>query len=377
MKLKFYILIFLAVIVSFLSVKSVNAQGCVAVRNMATCSLGPDSVYHKGLQLSANYRYFRSFRHYKGKVEQVERLENGTEVINHDNSIIIGAAYSISKSFSASISIPLMYIDRSSMYEHLGNNSGQRFYTSSQGLGDIRLTGYWHVLPNYHKGSLIIGLGAKLPTGDYNYTDEFVKPDPNHDGETILVEQPVDQSIQPGDGGLGIIAELNFTHLVAGRFYGYAQGLYMSNPRNTNGTLRSPNLTNGIALSNEFSVVDQFLVRGGVQYIHNGWQIGLGLRYEGIPVYDLIGDSDGFRRPGYIISYEPSVFYTFKKHTVGLNIPIVRLPDELGSADIGARNRTQSHIDKQRTEITGTYQHGDAAFADWLISVTYSYRLSL
>jgi hypothetical protein len=376
MKSKLYSFTFFSIAISLLSIGDLNAQGCVAVRNMATCSLGLDSVHQKSWQFTANFRYFKSFRHYKGKEEQVERLENGTEVINHDNSIILGAAYSISKHFSAAISVPLMYIDRSSMYEHLGNNSGQRYVTTSQGLGDIRLTGYWHVLPNYRKGSLIIGLGAKLPTGNYNYKDEFVKPDPDNEGKTELVEQPVDQSIQPGDGGLGIIAELNFVHKVAGRFYGYASGLYMSNPRNTNGTKRSPNLTNGIALSNEFSVVDQFLVRGGVQYVHNGWQVGLGLRYEGIPVYDLIGDSDGFRRPGYIISYEPSVFYTFKKHTVGLNIPIVRLPEGLGSADIGSRNRTQSVIDKKKTEITGTYSHGDAAFADWLISVTYSYKLS-
>jgi hypothetical protein len=102
----------------------------------------------------------------------------------------------------------------------------------------------------------------------------------------------------------------------------------------------------------------------------------LGLRYEGIPAEDLIGDSDGFRRPGYIISYEPSVFYSTGNHTFGFNLPVVRLPKSLGSADIGARNRTQSHIDKQRTEITGQYQHGDAAFADWLVSITYAYKIA-
>jgi hypothetical protein len=375
MKTKLYASIFIVFLITCVSISHSFGQGCVAVRNMSSCSLGLDSSMHqKSWQVSLNYRYFRSFRHYKGRVEQHERLEKGTEVINHDNSVILGVSYSINKYFSAAISVPILYIDRSSMYEHLGNGSGQRFWTTSQGLGDIRVSGYLNPIPNYTKGALIIGLGAKLPTGDYGDTDEFVKM--NDDDELEMRTSPVDQSIQPGDGGLGIVAELNFTHKLVGRFYGYAGGLYMSNPRNTNGTLRSANLTNNIPLSNEFSVVDQFLVRGGFQYVHNGLQVGLGLRYEGIPAEDLIGDSDGFRRPGYIISYEPSIFYTTGKHTFGLNIPIVRLPKELGSADIGARNRTQSVLDKKRTEITGTYQHGDAAFADWLISVTYAYRIA-
>ena len=194
----------------------------------------------------------------------------------------------------------------------------------------------------------------------------------NDDDQVELQTLPVDQSIQPGDGGTGIVVEYAFTHKIIGRFHGYTTGLYMSQPRNTNGTLRSSRLTENIPLSNEFSVVDQYLLRGGIQYVRNGLQVGLGLRYEGIPAEDLIGDSDGFRRPGYIISYEPSVFYSTGNHTFGVNLPVVRL----GSADIGARNRTQSHIDKQRTEITGQYAHGDAAFADWLVSVTYAYKIA-
>ncbi len=377
MKRNFYIL-FAIICLASVAVTETNAQGCVAVRNMSSCSLTGDSTIHQKnvLQISLNYRYFKSFRHYKGREEQLERLENGTEVINHDNSVILGASYSFSKYFSAAVSIPFLYIDRSSMYEHLGNGSGQRFWTTSQGLGDVRLSGYLNPIPNYYKGSLVIGLGVKLPTGNYAYKDEFHKMN-NQTDQVELQTLPVDQSIQPGDGGTGIVVEYAFTHKLVGRFHGYTTGFYMSQPRNTNGTLRSQNLTNNIPLSNEFSVVDQYMLRGGFQYVHKGLQVGLGLRYEGIPAEDLIGDSDGFRRPGYIISYEPSVFYSTGNHTFGLNLPVVRLPKSLGSADIGARNRTQSHIDKQRTEITGQYAHGDAAFADWLVSVTYAYKIGM
>ena len=37
-----------------------------------------------------------------------------------------------------------------------------------------------------------------------------------------------------------------------------------------------------------------------------------GIRDECLPVYDLIGGSEGFRRPGYIISEEQGVSYALK-----------------------------------------------------------------
>jgi hypothetical protein len=89
---------------------------------------------------------------------------------------------------------------------------------------------------------------------------------------------------------------------------------------------------------------------------------------ECIPSKDLIGESDGFRRPGYIVSVEPSVFYTHGKHMVGLSVPIAV-----------ERNRTRSQIDIARgtNPATGKPFHGDAAFADWLLSVTYAYRIPM
>jgi hypothetical protein len=107
------------------------------------------------------------------------------------------------------------------------------------------------------------------------------------------------------------------------------------------------------------------MLRAGARFSNNGIQASLGGRLECIPSEDLIGDSDGFRRPGYIISAEPSIFYTTGNHTFGINVPLAL-----------ERNRTQSVLDKKRTEILGTFQQGDAAFADWLVSVSYAYRFA-
>ncbi len=352
------------IILSLLAcVQNAKAQGCVAVRNMSSCSLNYDSTGTSSKwQLALNYRYFESYKHFRGHEEETNRVDNGTQVINHDNSVLLGVAYTIGKRWNASITIPYLYIDRSSMYEHKGNNSGERYHTSSKGLGDMRISGYYNVTPYSNTTRLTMGLGIKLPTGNYNYKDFFHKR--GSEGQDTLVLSAVDQSIQLGDGGTGAIVEFDFAQQVAHNVHVLASGMYMFNPRNTNGTLRSQNLVNGIPLSNEMSVADQFLFRLGGQYTYKHFSFFLGGRYEGIPVNDVFGKSDGFRRPGYIVSVEPAINYMTGKHSFGLNWPIAV-----------ERNRTQSVLDKRRTEITGTYQHGDAAFADYLISISYAYRL--
>lgn len=374
MKLKFYVLIVAAILL--LTFNLVNAQGCVAVKNMSSCPLTYDSLSSgRGLQVSLNHRYFRSYKHFVGSHEETHRVEQGTQVINNDNSINLGVTYTVNPRFSASLIIPYVFIDRSSMYEHLGNGSGQRFHTQSQGIGDVRAIAYYTAVPANRLMALNVGLGLKLPTGEYDATDFFHK-NTAPDGEPMVIglrEGVVDQSIQPGDGGLGTILEADMVFNPHGKWGAYVNGMYMINPRNTNGVQRSPTLTRKpsgeeIAKSNEFSVTDQYMVRVGAKFASRGWNAQLGGRMECIPSKDLIGASDGFRRPGYIISVEPSLFYTFGRNSIGFSFPVAL-----------ERNRTRSQIDIARgvNPTTGAAFHGDAAFADWLLSLTYAHRISL
>ena len=162
-----------------------------------------------------------------------------------------------------------------------------------------------------HKGNLQIGAGIKLPTGNYNYLDYFYKkPDSS-------VLGPVDQSIQPGDGGTGITFELNgffnFTH----RLGVYGNFFYLSNPREVNGTSTTRGGTPSASAkkynTDVMSVPDLYMVRGGFAYMVNQFTFSGGVRMEGLPSTDLIGGSRGFRRPGYIISAEPIYHIRYKK----------------------------------------------------------------
>ena len=113
------------------------------------------------------------------------------------------------------------------------------------------------------------------------------------------------------------------------------------------------------------SVPDQFMIRGGLAYtIAKSLNFSGGIRMEAIPSSDLIGGDKGFRRPGYVISAEPTISYMTKKANFYLSIPFAI-----------ERNRTQSYSDKLRTKATGNHVQGDAAFADYLVNVGFSIHL--
>lgn len=346
--------------------QQLSAQGCVAIRsNGNSCSRGLPGQ-DKGWNMNFNTRYFRSYKHFVGTEEQKERVEAGTEVINHSLSFDWTLTRHFNKYWSLSVGVPILSNVRSSMYEHYGNSStspNARNNTRSFGLGDIRLTAYrWIFDPaKAHKGNLQVGLGVKLATGDYEVQDYFRKND------STYVVGPVDQSIQLGDGGTGIITELNGYYNFSHRSGVYASAFYLINPREQNGVSTSRGgPASAIAIkyfTNTMSVPDQFMIRAGYSYMNQGLTLSGGLRVEGIPSSDLIGGDRGFRRPGYIISAEPVIAYMFKKANLYLSVPVAL-----------HRDRTQSYSDKLRTAETGTHVQGDAAFADYLVNVGMTFR---
>jgi hypothetical protein len=107
------------------------------------------------------------------------------------------------------------------------------------------------------------------------------------------------------------------------------------------------------------SIADSYLGRAGFEYVlwpKQGLTLSLAGRIEGVPVYDAVGGSDGFRRPGFAISIEPGIDLTVNSWSVSLYIPVAVY-----------RNREQSVPDKQLSAATGISRHGDAAFADFLV----------
>ncbi|MCB9169123.1 MAG: hypothetical protein H6594_02095 [Flavobacteriales bacterium] len=367
-------------VVALVWITQASGQGCVAIKSFTTCDMNAftnSNLMGKGWVVSTNYRYFRSFRHFSGTEESTGRFDHvnadgsvGNEVINYVTQLNVGMAYDLNKRNSIYFVLPWSYNTRSSLYEH-GNKS--RHSMRSVGIGDIRVgVQRWLFDPDStRKGNLALGVGIKLPTGNFNAMDFAydVHPQVDTNGTVHSGEyRPVDQSIQLGDGGFGFTLELQGFAKLFGPVFGYINGFYLFNPMETNGTRTYRETLNPI-LSNEAicSVPDQYMARLGLDW-NISRKIGLNMfcggRLEGIPVEDLIGGSEGFRRPGYVISLEPGLDWMRGRHDVNLSVPVAMV-----------RDRTQSVTDKETQAATGKPRHGDAAFADYLINISWSVRL--
>lgn len=305
-------------------------------------------------QVSTSWRYQRSDRHFVGSDEQEIRKEEGSEVINTINLAELGIRYNANDQWSFSLGIPYLMAERSSPIRNSSRAVVGRSVTQARSLGDITLTArrlLWK--PQEHPDANIsLGLGVKFPTGQDNVTDTRTRL---VNGQTVNSIESVDQSIQPGDGGFGFLVDVQaFRRIAHSGFALYGSGSYLSNPKGKNGVLTFRN-----NLGEEvMSVADQYLARVGGSYSNASWKgfgVSLGGRLEGVPVEDLIGDSDGFRRPGYAISVEPSLSYSRGPHTLSLAVPVAAY-----------RNRTRSVPDRL---VPG--RHGDAAFADYIVMLGY------
>ncbi len=318
-------------------------QGCVIARGGGGAMLADGSGYLEPgeWQLTTAYRYFKSHRHFAGDDEQKQRSVQGTEVYNTSNFLDVTANYAWTKRLNLRVTLPFVHFDRSSMYEHLGNSSGQRFSTQAAGLGDVNIGATWWVFdPNRDnpRGNVSVGFGVKLPTGNAEVRDIFVK-------STGPALKYVDSSIQPGDGGTGATVDLQGFLRLTHNFSLYGNGFYLVNPEERNE-------------NTGFSIPDSYMVRGGLDYridAIKGLSVSLGLRNEGVVAHDLFGGSRGSRRPGFAVAVEPGFSYSRGKFACTVAVPVA--------------------IHRNRTTTFGSIKAGDAAFADWTLNTSFSIRL--
>ena len=353
----------LLVIVSGLITKGFS-QGCVAIRSTGGfCTAGETQHIDTTAQwqFTVNNRYYKSFRHYVGTTYQKQRQVLGNEVINNAYTLDMAIYRILNPRWSLMLDLPISANARSQTYTQA--DAYHRFSTHSFGAGDIRFAVYrWLLDPvKMPKGNLQVGLGLKFATGEDNVQDYFKTSD------STKTFGPVDQSIQLGDGGTGITLELNGYYNFSHKVGVYGNFFYLSNPRDQNGVSNAhgatPSATSIANGSSVMSVPDQYMARAGVSLQFDRLNVSAGLRDDCLPVHDLIGSSNGFRRPGYIISGEPGVTYVFNKVSLYSYVPIAIV-----------RNRTQSVPDKITTALTGKYTHGDAAFANCVVNIGANIR---
>lgn len=352
----------LSVVILFITTGAYT-QGCVIVRNISgfgQYNLTDNAFSTSNWQMNVTTRYFKSFRDFKGATDQ--KTPENNQSINRVFSVDMSIDRILNKGWSVNISLPVTSNSRSSTAEHGGANT-TRHITHSFGIGDIRLCVYkWLVTPRVRqKINVQLGLGIKLPTGDYKYQDYFYK---NDSTKTLA---PVNPSIQLGDGGTGIVTELNTFYIFNKTISLYGNLYYLINPREQNGTSATAGkaaTTLQIKSGSDInSVPDIYSLRGGVNFNFQHTSFSIGLREEGIPVNDLIGGSNGNRRAGYNLSLEPGIIYKMKKISVYAYVPIII-----------SRKIKQSVPDKLISEITGVQTITQGGFANYLVFIGAQFK---
>jgi len=332
-------------------------QGCIAIRNLT--GFGQFSLPEVNGEpikwlLNANSRYSQFHKTYDGN--KVKPVAEEDQPFSQTFIIDFSVTRIYEKGWSVTADIPFMAGSRKTWQEHNVDTKEKRT-TSTFGLGDIRITAYkWLFdVSTYHRGNIQFGLGLKLPTGDYRYQDYFHK-------NTGTVVAPVNSTIQLGDGGLGISTEMNAFYSISKVISLYANAFYLLSPRDHNGVSNTTGNTASPAAieagANVNSVPDAYTLRAGANFTRKNVVLWGGVRMEGSPVHDLVGNSNGQRRAGYAVSVEPGINYKFKKSILFAFVPVSIY-----------RVTKQTVPDQRISQITGQYVPSPGGMADYLIFV--------
>ncbi|MBP6756140.1 MAG: hypothetical protein KA210_08320 [Bacteroidia bacterium] len=378
------LLLFISVAISFITEKSI-AQGCVAIRQMGGVNTNASNSYNLNngeFQLGTNYRYFHSWRHFVGNEEQPQRQttggghdENGKELGNavniYSHAIDLNLSYGLTNRISLNATLPYVHNERSQVLrQNLPVKDTLRYSVYAQGIADARFfVNFWLVDPSKaKKGNIMVGLGLKFNNGSHDETDNA----PQADG--TIKNVVMDQAIQPGDGGVGYSVEVQVFRKLMERFYGFFNGYYLFNPKESNGTFKSAPKP-GLEGYEIYACPDQYFGRAGLSVAvdkSENFSVSLAGRIEGIPAYDAFGGQIAYRRPGYVIAVEYGFAYRIGKHALSLFIPYNIVKNRIQSAaDIASQNLINAAISDPSKYV---HVNGDAAFADYSINLGYSYR---
>jgi hypothetical protein len=296
----------------FLSSRAL-AQGCMPIRFVSPVLGARGDVYlsRNTWQIGLAFRRLASDQFVLSREVRNDLGPGGQAPILESNSVTLTASYAVTDRLSVELNVPFMTGSATRKYA-----DQQEHTTNATGFGDVNLiASYWLWDTGLRpKGNVAVGLGLKAPTGSHSVEDDFW----TRTGDVRRF--PVDQSIQLGDGGWGIIVQLQGFQPILDRSYLYGAASYTANPRRMTEVLREP------GSSIHWGVPDLFHARAGVAWTvlpERGLSVSLGGRLDGTTRRDLIGGRDeGFRRPAIVGYLDPGIALTRGSQTISLNVPV-------------------------------------------------------
>jgi hypothetical protein len=344
------------------------SQGCIALRNLvgfgqfAKPEIDPLTGESTKWLVNINQRYYKAYQTYSGKEALTDAVWQQKTVQTY--VLNIGITRILNNGWSFSLDAPISAGSRTAWKPEHATSDSIGHTTHAFGLGDVRITGYkwlWDISKPL-RGNVQVGLGLKLANGEYRYSDYFNLND------SVKVLAPVNSVIQPGDGGTGFTTEINAYYSLTKTVSLYFNAFYLFNPRDQNGVSnmygRTPTANQEKATSNVNSVPDTYTARVGANAEMNNFTFWGGLRIEGTPVHDAIGQSNGQRRAGKVISVDPGVNYKIKNMTIYAFVPFPIF-----------RETKQTVPDQRLTEYTGKYVPSPGGFANYQLFLGVLFKI--
>ena len=134
--------LFMLLIVDLLSTNSVNAQGCIIVRNISgfgQYNFTSNSFTNSNWFLNITSRYFKSYRDFRGTTELKTPKDSAHSIRSFTTDFTLTRLFC--KGWSLSLSLPISANSRTSKLDH-GGIYNPAYTTRSFGIGDLRLVAY-------------------------------------------------------------------------------------------------------------------------------------------------------------------------------------------------------------------------------------------
>jgi hypothetical protein len=287
------------------------AQGCMPLRFISPNLAGLEASYlaSHSWQIQVSGRRVATNKFFVGTHETESAAPGGQPLHLRLNSLDLSATYALSERLSVIVTLPFFYSTASNIFP-----DGNRHQISGSGVGDVNaMASAWVLNPASHVGgNLAVGLGVKAPTGSNHIMADFWLP--GH-----VVQQPVPQTIQGGDGGWAILAQAQGFQQLFPRASLYASGQYSASLRQHTDVVWPPA---GV----EWAVPDVYSARAGLSVLtlpHKGISLSAGGRIDGTALHDLFHKrADYYRHAGYTVYAEPGISMLSGRNQFTLDVPI-------------------------------------------------------
>jgi hypothetical protein len=314
-------------------------QGCEPIRFTTPVNLGGiGQAYAQSggqWQVGLSYRHLSSDEFFVGKDETNGPGGFGPPEFKI-HTFVADVGYAFNDQFRLRLAVPF---STAQVVIHGANNTQTE--QNASGIGDVSLMGEgWVLKPRTHqRGNIGFGLGFKAPTGSHTIKS---------DGAVA------DQTVQPGDGGWGILLGSQAFHQITERSNAYATGFYMVSPKAESDVKRG-----GVP----WSVPDVYSARLGATYdVQPDWGLSLSLggRFDGIPVHDLVGGGDDstVKRSSQILYADPGLSVGQGRGTFTLSVPVRMWV-----------NREKSELEQSNPSMVN-----GGGFAKYLVFASYAWR---